>query len=52
MSPKPPDSGAVQCGEIYRAELNMVEEGINIRSGGVQLNNHTNEFCVERVEER
>ena len=52
VSSNQPDSGVVQCGEIHRAELNIVEEGINIRSGGVQLKHNTKEFCFKRVEER
>ncbi len=47
-----PDSGVVQCREMHCAELHMVEEGSNIRSGGIQLKHNTNEFCFERVEER
>ena len=47
-----PDSGVVQCREIHCAELHMVEEDSNIRSGGIQLKHNTNEFCFERVEER
>ena len=43
MAPKPPDSGAVQRGEIHCAELNQVEEGINIRSSGIQLKYDTNQ---------
>lgn len=52
MSSNQPVSGVVQCGEIHCAELNMVEEGSNNRSGGVQLKHNTNELCFERVEER
>ena len=52
MAPKPPDSGAVQCGEIHCAELNKVQEGINIRSSGIQLKYDTNQCWFERVEER
>ena len=46
-----PDSGVVQCREIHCAELNKVEEGINIRSSGIQLKYDTNQCWFERVEE-
>jgi len=52
VSSNQPGSGVVQSGEIHCAELNMVEEGSNIRSGGVQLKHNTNELCFECVEER